>query len=57
MIEKENLIVLKNLMETVLDEHLDKRLAETETRILEQFDERLDKRLTETEAKILNQVD
>lgn len=68
MIEKEDLSILKALMETVLDERLaeteerileevDKRLAETEERILKEVDKRLDKRLAETEERILKEVD
>lgn len=68
MIEKEDLSILKALMETVLDERLaeteerileevDKRLAETEERILKEVDKRLDKRLAETEERILREVD
>ena len=68
MIEKEDLSILKALMETVLDERLaeteerileevDKRLAETEERILKEVDKRLDKRLAESEERILREVD
>ena len=57
MLDQQDIVILKNMMVTVLDEKLDQGLAQTEASILAKVDEKLDKRLAQTEASILAKVD